>query len=75
MLFPLSREYCLAGAFSSGQTRLELESDQVHNLNRALVRQADRFVYSPFDAAYILGELQEAHRMKNAIRRDDVIQF
>jgi hypothetical protein len=75
MLFPLSREYCLAGVYSSGPTRLELKADQVHRLNRTLVRQSDRFVYAPFDDAYIQEELQESQRIKNLIKRDDVIQF
>jgi hypothetical protein len=75
MLFPLSREYCLAGVYSPSLSRLELESEQVHKLNRALVRQADRFVYSPFDAEYIQVELQKSKRKKLTTQRDDVIQF
>jgi hypothetical protein len=75
MLFPLSREYCLAGAYSAGPAQLELEADQVHNLNRRMVRQADRFVYSPFHAPYIQSELEESHRIKSATQHDDVIQF
>jgi len=38
----------------------------VHNLNRALVRQADRFVYSPFDADYIQDELQKSRQIKGS---------
>ena len=75
MRFPLSREYCLAGTYSPGPTRLELESDQVETLNRFLVRQADRFVYAPFNAGYIQLELQDSLAKKLATQRDDVIQF
>lgn len=75
MLFPLSREYCLAGVYSTGPARIELESNQVHNLNLALVRQADRFVYSPFDAVYFQDELQRSQLNKRAAQREDVIQF
>jgi Protein of unknown function (DUF4238) len=75
MLFPLSREYCLAGVYSSGPVRIGLQSYQVHDLNRALVRQADRFVYSPFDAAYIQDELQTSQLKRRATTRDDAIRF
>ena len=37
MLFPLKRKYCLAGVYSAGLDRIELESDQVHDVNRSLV--------------------------------------
>ncbi len=75
MRFPLSREYCLVGTYSPGPTRLELEADQVKRLNRFLVRQADRFVYAPFDTEYIQLELQESLAKKTATQRDDIIQF
>ncbi len=75
MRFPLSREYCLAGTYSPGPARLELDADQVRNLNRFLVRQADRFVYAPFNAEYIQLELQDSLAKKLATQRDDVIQF
>jgi hypothetical protein len=75
MRFPLSREYCLAGTYSPGPTRLELESEQVETLNRFLVRQADRFVYAPFNAGYLQLELQDSLAQKLATQRDDVIQF
>jgi hypothetical protein len=75
MLFPLSRDYCLVGAYSAGPDRIELESDQVHNLNRTLVRQADRFVYSPFDADYIQDEMRQASVCKSAEHSVDIIQF
>jgi len=75
MRFPLSREYCLAGTYSPGPARLELDADQVRNLNGFLVRQADRFVYAPFNAGYIQLELQDSLAKKLATQRDDVIQF
>jgi hypothetical protein len=75
MLFLLNREYCLAGVHSPSLARLELASDQVHKLNRALARQADRFVYSPFDAEYIQDELRKSQRNKLAAQGNDVIQF
>jgi hypothetical protein len=75
MRFPLSREYCLAGTYSSGPAQLQLASNEVEKLNRFLVRQADRFVYAPFDAEYIQHELQDALAKKIANQRDDVIQF
>ena len=75
MLFPLSREYCLAGTYSTGPTRLELDTDQVRNLNRVLVRQADRFVYAPFDADYIQAELQESFARRVVSQPSNVIQF
>jgi hypothetical protein len=75
MRFPLSREYCLAGTFSPGPTQLELASSEVEKLNRFLVRQADRFVYAPFDAEYIQQELAESQTTKPANRQDEVIQF
>jgi hypothetical protein len=75
MRFPLSREYCLAGTYSPGPARLEIEADQVEVLNRFLIRQADRFVYAPFDAKYIQPELQSSLAERAANKRDDVIQF
>lgn len=75
MRFPLSREYCLAGTYSPGPAQLQLAGNQVEKLNRFLVRQADRFVYAPFDAEYIQRELQDAQAKKISNRRDDVIRF
>jgi hypothetical protein len=75
MRFPLSREYCLAGTYSPGPAKLQLAGNQVEKLNRFLVRQADRFVYAPFDAVYIQRELREAQAEKISNRRDDVIRF
>jgi|GEM_PF-7113480 hypothetical protein len=75
MRFPLSRDYCLAGTYSPGPTRLELESDQVEKLNRFLIRQADRFVYAPFNAGYIQLELQDSLAKKLATQRNDVVRF
>lgn len=75
MRFPLSREYCLAGTYSSGPAQLQLDSTQVKKLNRFLIRRADRFVYAPFDAEYIQEELAEAQLAKGADRRDEAIQF
>jgi hypothetical protein len=75
MRFPLSREYCLAGTYSLGPTRLELKSDEVEKLNRALIRQADRFVYAPFNAEYIRLELQDSLAKRLANQEEDVIQF
>jgi hypothetical protein len=73
MCFPLSRKYCLAGTYSSGPSKLQLASDQVEKLNRFLIRQADRFVYAPFDAEYIQRELAETQAMRVANRRDEGI--
>jgi len=75
MLFPLSRDYCLAGAYSTGSDRIELEPDQVQKLNRRFVQQADRFVYSPFNADYIQDELRRSSERKRASQPNDVIQF
>jgi hypothetical protein len=75
MRFSLSREYCLAGTYSPGPAILQLTCNQVENLNRFLVRQADRFVYAPFDAEYIQHELQGTQKKKMANRKDDVIRF
>jgi Protein of unknown function (DUF4238) len=75
MRFPLSREYCLAGTYSSGPAQLQLASNEVEKLNRFLVRQADRFVYAPFDAEYIQCELQDALEKKIPSQNDGVIQF
>jgi len=75
MRFPLSREYCLAGTYSPGPARLELDADQVRNLNGFLVRQADRFVYAPFDADYIQAELQKSSAKRITTPQDGVIRF
>lgn len=75
MLFPLSRGYCLAGTYSAGPTRLELGADQVRNINRLLVRQADRCVYAPFDAEYIQAELRNSFGRRELTQPSDVIQF
>jgi hypothetical protein len=75
MRFPLSREYCLAGTYSPGPTRLELDADQVRNLNGFLVRQADRFVYAPFNADYIQAELQKSSAKRITTPQDGVIRF
>ncbi len=75
MVFPISRKYCLAGTYSVGPANLEIEADQVENLNRFLIRQADRFVYAPFDAHYIQPELQNSLADKAAKKRDDALQL
>jgi hypothetical protein len=75
MRFPLSREYCLAGTYSPGPARLELDADQVRNLNGFLVRQADRFVYAPFNADYIQAELQKSSAKRITTPQDGVIRF
>lgn len=75
MRFPLSREYCLAGTYSPSPARLEIEADQVEKLNKFLIRQADRFVYAPFNAGYIQPALQRSLAKKATHKRDDVIQF
>jgi hypothetical protein len=75
MRFPLSREYCLAGTYSPAPTELQLASNQVEKFNRFLIRQADRFVYAPFDADYIQRELAETQATRVANRRDDAIRF
>lgn len=75
MRFPLSREYCLAGTYSPGQARLELDADQVRKLNGFLIRQADRFVYAPFNADYIQAELQKSSAKRIATPQDGVISF
>ena len=75
MRFPLSREYCLAGTYSSGPTELQLASDQVEKFNRFLIRQAYRFVYASFDADYIQRELADTQASRVANRRDEAIRF
>jgi len=75
MLFPLSREFCLVGSHSKNVGRLELDREQVTKLNRAITRQAARFVYAPFDADYIQIELQRATARKRLSTRSDIIEF
>jgi hypothetical protein len=75
LLFPLNRELCLAGSYSGETARLELMRDQVADVNRILISEADRFVYAPFDDGYITADLQKLSAERAAIREDKAIQF
>ncbi len=74
-LFPVSRKFCLAGSSSPTDMYAELCEEQTKVFNIALVRRADRFVYSPFEAPYIQEELDKAHAHRLATAKSDVIQL
>jgi hypothetical protein len=75
MRFPISRDYCLAGSFTPGPSRLEIQREEVEKMNRMLIGQADRFVYAPFDADYIQPALKDSLAKKAAQKPDDTIRF
>jgi hypothetical protein len=60
MLFPLSREFCLIGSYSKHAGRMEMAETHVKNMNLALARQAERFVFAPFNDDYIQTELRKS---------------
>jgi hypothetical protein len=74
-LFPVSRRFCLAGSSSPMDAYAHLDEGQTKVFNIALIKRADRFVYSPFHASYIQEELDESHRRKIATMKSDVIQL
>jgi hypothetical protein len=49
--------------------------DQVVDVNRILISEADRFVYAPFDDDYIRADLQKLSAENAAIREGKAIQF
>jgi len=74
-LFPVSRKFCLAGSSLQMAEYAGVDEEQTKLFNIALIKRADRFVYSPFQAAYIQEELDKAHRTKMATTKSDVIQL
>ena len=74
-LFPISRKFCLAGSSFQMDPYAELDEEGTKAFNIALIKRADRFVYSPFPAPYIQEELDKAHRKKIATMKSDVIQL
>ena len=75
MLFPLNREFCLVGSTVKGEERLELASPDVQVINASIIRQADRFVYAPFNVPYIQDELREPRIAKVGARSDAAVTF
>lgn len=75
MRFPVSLDYCLAGSFTPGPSRLELQREEVEKMNRMLIRQAHRFVYARFDADYIQPALKASLAKKAAQKPDGTITF
>src|SRR5439155_16140294 len=51
--FPVSRKYCLCGRTGGGEGKLLGSDEEVLGINRALISQADRFVFSPVNSPYI----------------------
>jgi hypothetical protein len=75
MLFPLSREYCLAGTILDGPNQIEFDAKEVRNVNNSVIAGADRHVYSPFRADYIQSKLEESLAEKNGLNGDGIIRF
>jgi Protein of unknown function (DUF4238) len=74
-IFPVSSKFCLVGSSLPMDHYAELDREYTRVFNVALIRRADRFVYSPFHASYIQGELDKAHAHKMATMKSDVIQL
>jgi hypothetical protein len=74
-LFPVSRRFSLAGSSFQMDEYAEVDEASTKLFNIALIKRADRFVYSPFHASYIQEEIEESHRKKIATIKSDVIQF
>jgi len=74
-LFPVSRKFCLAGSSFQIGPYGEVDEEGTKAINIALVRRADRFVYSPFPSPYIQKELDESHRAKAEKMKSDVVQL
>jgi hypothetical protein len=74
-IFPISRKFCLVGSSIQVDPYAELDEEGTKVFNIALIKRADRFVYSPFAAPYIQEELDQAHRKKMATMKSDVIQL
>lgn len=75
MLFPLNRDFCLAGSHSKDKDRLELSKGEVQVVNTSIIHQADRCVYAPFDAPYIRDELRRSQLEKLTAQTSDLIRF
>lgn len=75
LLFPLSREFCLAGTILDGPDRIEFSSDEVKRVNDTIIGGADRHVYSPFAAEYIRAKLQQSTAERKERDGDGIIQF
>jgi hypothetical protein len=74
-LFPVSRKFCLAGSSLPMSAYAHVDAEQTKVFNVALIRRAERFVFSPFHARYIQEELDKAHAQRIATMKSDVIQF
>lgn len=74
-LFPISRKFSLAGSSTHQDPYGELDKEGTKVFNIALIKRADRFVYSPFDAPYIQEELDKSHRKQMATMKSDVFKL
>lgn len=75
-LFPVSRDTCLAGGTGFGREELVItDAAQVRKINLALIKRADRFVFSPFRAPYVQQKLDQSFEVREASKVSDVIQL
>jgi hypothetical protein len=75
-LFPISRHICLAGGTGFGREDLVVtDAAQVRKINLALIKRADRFVFSPFRAPYVQQKLDQSFEIREVSKVGDVIQL
>jgi hypothetical protein len=75
-LFPISRDICLAGGTGFGREDLVVtDAAQVRRINLALIKRADRFVFSPFRAPYVQQKLDQSFEIREASKVSDIIQL
>lgn len=75
-LFPISRHICLAGGTGFGREDLVVtDAAQVRKINLALIKRADRFVFSPFRAPYVQQKLDQSFEIREVSKVNDVIQL
>lgn len=75
-VFPISRDTCLAGGTGFGSEDLVVtDAAQVRKINLALIKRADRFVFSPFRAPYVQQKLDQSFEIREASKVSDVIQL
>lgn len=73
LVFPLCKNFCLIGTFCKTGCRLEVGPQILQALNAKQAREADRFVYAPFEGDFLQHEL--ARQPRRSFAEEIVTQF
>ena len=75
-VFPISRDICLTGGGDfGGENLVTTDAAQVRKINLAVIKSADRFVFSPFTSPYVQQKLDQSFEAREASKVSDVIQL